>query len=84
MNYKKRKCYEEFCVSPEHYIKCCDCGLVHKIKIRKFKGKFYMKAIRDNRRTGQARRFMPAFVKTVNKKRLSNKELTKLPKATGE
>ncbi|KKL94220.1 hypothetical protein LCGC14_1866820 [marine sediment metagenome] len=34
-----------------------------------------MKAKRDNRRTGQVRRFMPAFVKTVDGKRLSTKEL---------
>lgn len=38
------------------YIACCDCGLVHKIKLRKIKGRYQMLVWRDNRRTGQRRR----------------------------
>ncbi|HDY88133.1 MAG TPA: hypothetical protein ENH82_08485 [bacterium] len=56
MKYEQRKDGDEFCISPEHYIKCCDCGLVHKIKVKKYKGKFYLRIWQDKRRTGQVRR----------------------------
>ena len=41
----------------KHTIACCDCGLVHHIEIREHKGELQMRAIRDNRATGQKRRF---------------------------
>lgn len=38
---------------------CCDCGLVHKVSFRVYKdGRFRMKMSRDNRATGQIRRYM--------------------------
>ena len=37
-------------------IRCCDCGLVHRLRFR-FKGRhLQFQAIRDNRATAQARR----------------------------
>ena len=35
---------------------CCDCGLVHNMDFRIFKGKVQMRARRNNRATGQIRR----------------------------
>ena len=70
MKYIQRFDNEWICISPEHYIKCCDCGLIHRIKVKKKKGRFYMKSVRDNRKTAQKRRFIPAFVKTVSGKQL--------------
>ena len=38
-------------------IKCCDCGLVHKLNFRiSDEGKIQFQAFRDNRATGQIRR----------------------------
>ena len=43
----------------EFYITCCDCGLVHHIKVEKeSKKSFLMFFNRDNRRTGQRRRYL--------------------------
>ena len=39
-----------------HQIRCCDCGLVHKLNFRLRKGKIQIQAFRDNRATGQRRR----------------------------
>ena len=36
---------------------CCDCGLVHNISIDVVKGKIDVVFVRDNRRTGQRRRW---------------------------
>ena len=58
MKYAQRKDGEWFCVSPSHNLKCCDCGLVHSIKIKKKSGRFWMQAIRNNKATSQVRRFM--------------------------
>ncbi len=41
-----------------HYIACCDCGLVHEVKIRVHKGKPQIQLNRDNRRTAGVRRGM--------------------------
>jgi hypothetical protein len=38
------------------FLACCDCGLVHRIKVRKYKNKFQIAYWRDNKRTGQRRR----------------------------
>lgn len=56
MIYEQRKDGDEFCISPEHYIRCCDCGAVHKIKARKHKGKFYLRTWSAPKRTRRARR----------------------------
>ena len=55
MKYIKRNDGEEFAVEGTQYIACCDCGLVHRIKIRKHKGRFYIRFWRDNKRTTQKR-----------------------------
>lgn len=40
------------------YFACCDCGLVHEFYFEKIKnGKCLIKLERDNRRTGQFRRY---------------------------
>ena len=36
---------------------CCDCGLVHSLDFRIRKGRVQFRAFRDNRRTGQLRRY---------------------------
>lgn len=56
IKYDQKKDGDEFCISPEHYIRCCDCGLIHRVKVRKHKGKFYLKAWVDKRKTAQFRR----------------------------
>ncbi len=37
---------------------CCDCGLVHRLDLRIFKGKIQLRAFRDERSTAQMRRHM--------------------------
>lgn len=37
---------------------CCDCGLVHKLDFRVHKGRIQFRAHRDNRATGQTRRWL--------------------------
>lgn len=47
----------------DYAIRCCDCGLVHKIAF-KIKGKqVYLKFTRDNRATGQVRRHQKIKIK---------------------
>jgi hypothetical protein len=42
---------------------CCDCGLVHVIDFRMRKGQIQFRARRDNRATGQRRRYKNRFSK---------------------
>ena len=37
-------------------LRCCDCGLVHKLDFRIYHGKIQFRAYRDNRATSQIRR----------------------------
>lgn len=37
---------------------CCDCGLVHNVDFRIYKGRVQLKATRNNRATEQKRRHM--------------------------
>ena len=37
---------------------CCDCGLVHTVSIIPHKNKMKIIMVRDNRRTGQTRRYI--------------------------
>lgn len=37
-------------------MRCCDCGLVHRVDFRVYKGKPQLRAWRDERATGQIRR----------------------------
>jgi hypothetical protein len=39
-----------------HKLKCCDCGLVHRINFRVVGGVVEFQAFRDNRGTAQVRR----------------------------
>lgn len=39
---------------------CCDCGLVHRLRFRVKRGTLEIRAWRDNRRTGQVRRWRRA------------------------
>lgn len=34
-----------------HFMRCCDCGLIHKMNFRVKNGKVQFQAFRDNRRT---------------------------------
>lgn len=42
--------------SKEHYIRCCDCGLVHRVSFRVRAGRIEYRPYRDKRRTAAARR----------------------------
>ena len=43
---------------------CCDCGLVHVLNFRLRKGRIQLQAFRDNRATGQKRRYSQLMVKS--------------------
>ena len=45
-------------VKKGYKLRCCDCGLVHKMDFRIKKRRVQFRAFRDNRATGQIRRFM--------------------------
>ena len=38
-------------------VRCCDCGLVHIVDLRIVKGRVQFRAVRDERATGQSRRY---------------------------
>jgi hypothetical protein len=38
------------------YLACCDCGLVHRVRLRVRKGKLQVQFCRDGRRTAAHRR----------------------------
>jgi len=40
----------------DYKMACCDCGLVHNIDFRIYRGKIQMRARRNNRATAQIRR----------------------------
>ncbi len=42
----------------DYRMMCCDCGLVHHVDFRIVEGKAQFRARRNNRATGQARRWM--------------------------
>lgn len=43
---------------PKGYkMECCDCGLVHTLDFRIYKGRVQLRAWRNNRSTGQIRRW---------------------------
>ncbi len=43
--------------SKGYKMSCCDCGLVHTVDFRIYKGKIQLRAWRNERSTGQIRRF---------------------------
>lgn len=61
-------------VHKEHFIACCDCGLVHRFKYRyrKVIGSktkiLQVQVFRENRRTGQKRRAMGVKITRSKKK----------------
>lgn len=38
-----------------HRMKCCDCGLIHRMNFRVKKGRIQFQAFRDNRATARTR-----------------------------
>jgi hypothetical protein len=60
MSYEQVYNDEWFDLRKTPHISCCDCGLVHEIKVRVRKGKVEVQLNRDNRRTGQIRRWAKA------------------------
>jgi len=45
------------------YLACCDCGLVHEFRFRNVMGHIQFRCRRDNRATGQLRRWHRIRVK---------------------
>lgn len=58
MNYYTQVDGEWVRPKPGYKMACCDCGLVHQIQFRLRKGKVEFRAFRDNRATGQRRRYL--------------------------
>lgn len=51
---------------PKGYkMQCCDCGLVHRLDFRIHEGRVQFRVFRDNRATGQIRRWRGISVKQV-------------------
>ena len=48
-------------------IKCCDCGLIHRLNFRVKNGHIQFQAFRDNRATGQVRRYKNQHSRGSNK-----------------
>ena len=48
------------------YLACCDCGLVHKITVAATKRMARLRFYRDERRTGQIRRYRKIKIKEEN------------------
>jgi hypothetical protein len=48
----------EFSKRDEFWIGCCDCGLVHRYKVKIVGNKVQLIMWRDNRATGQRRRYL--------------------------
>ena len=44
-------------VRKDYKMCCCDCGLVHNMDFRIYKGRVQIRARRNNRSTGQVRRW---------------------------
>ena len=66
MNYQQPKGYQQLNagdglvidkLQDTIYFGCCDCHLVHKFVFKKKKNEMIMYVYRDNRRTGQRRRY---------------------------
>lgn len=44
----------------DYRVACCDCGLVHRMDFRIYRGRVQFRAFRAKRSTGQRRRWMKA------------------------
>jgi hypothetical protein len=64
MKYKQRMDGEGFELPLKQIYKlaCCDCGLVHQVVFAVEDGKLGMAAKRDNRATGQRRRYIKSVI----------------------
>lgn len=58
MKYKTMRSGEWFPIDQGHKIACCTCGLTHNFYYRKRKGQTELRAVCNNRSTGQIRRHM--------------------------
>lgn len=57
MRYKQVKAGEwQQPVRKGYKLRCCDCGLVHRMDFRIYKGRVQMRGWRDDRATAQVRR----------------------------
>lgn len=56
MRYVQVRDGEWFHPLPGHKMKCCDCGLVHRMSFRVRRGHVEVRAVRDNRSTAAGRR----------------------------
>lgn len=48
-------------MSRKFKLACCDCGLVHKVKMKTRKGRLWLQIFRDDRATAAMRRRMGVF-----------------------
>lgn len=58
MKYEVKESGEWFEQGQGNSIACCSCGLVHEFYFKMRKGKLYLRAVTNNRSTGQVRRHM--------------------------
>ncbi len=56
MKYRQRDDGERYRIGSTHKVMCCDCGLVHVLRYRRYKGKLYATAWRMTKATAAARR----------------------------
>lgn len=49
---------------------CCDCGLIHRIDYRIITGRVQFRVFRNNRATGQYRRFNKIKIKYIDKEKI--------------
>jgi hypothetical protein len=71
MKYDYLQVRSEDWIEPEmkgHISCCCDCGLIHVYNFKVVNGKVKYQAIRDQRATGQVRRFDKSFPYKKEKK----------------
>lgn len=47
-------------ITEGYKMQCCDCGLVHDLDFRVYRGRIQFRVRRNNRATGQIRRYMKA------------------------
>lgn len=59
MSYEKPKSNEwQQPVRRDYKMRCCDCGLVHRMDFRILRGRVQFRARRDNRATAAGRRYV--------------------------
>lgn len=53
-------------VRKDYKMCCCDCGLVHEMDFRVLKGKVQFRVRRNNRATGQVRRWNRNYLSEIS------------------